>query len=144
MLFIIKELVLGIALAIFGIIDWKRKEIPTVLLGITAIVGIGCCFVENRSLVELACACIPGLTVLCFARMSKESIGYGDGLLILEMAFFLSCKEVIVINMMAFGVGGVVALFLVSVYRKTGKAEIPFVPFLALSYGIWMIKNMGI
>ena len=130
------------ALVVFGIIDWKRREIPSVLLWITALVGIGCCFVEKRSLIELSYACIPGLTMLCFGKVTREAIGYGDGLLILEMAFFLSYKEVMVINMMALGVGGIVALFLITVCRKKGNVEIPFAPFLAMSYGIWMIKTL--
>ena len=144
MLLIMKKISLGFLLGIFGYIDWKKREVPVVLLIAVALMGMGFCILERRPIESVIYACVPGILMLIFSKISRESMGYGDGLLLLGMGAFLTYKSVVVISLMALGIGGIIALVLVAMCHKKGNFEIPFIPFLTLSYMIWMAKEMGI
>lgn len=73
---------------------------------------------------------LPGVLVLLFAWVTKESIGYGDALVILSMGCFYALAEMMGIIMMAITFAGIAALVLLVVLHKNRKCELPFVPFL--------------
>lgn len=60
----------------------------------------------------------------------KESIGYGDGLVILGMGCFYALGEIMGIVMIAITIAGITALGLLVFGHKNRRSEFPFVPFL--------------
>ena len=131
-----KEMVLGIVLGIQAGIDWKWKEIPLWLSLVGIAGGIVFCIQEERAWTSVLIACIPGGISLLFSRFTGEVIGYGDGILFLMLAFYLSLEEILSVGMVAFSIAGVVALVLLLVFHKKGKERIAFIPFLSLAY-VW-------
>lgn len=129
-----KEIVLGVLLVIQGGIDFKNKEIPLWLSLLGGIIGVIFCVTEGRDINEILFACMLGLGALLFSKMTKEVIGYGDGILLVVMGLYLSLENLMSVVMLAFGIAGIVALVLLVVFRKNGHYEIPFVPFLSLAY----------
>lgn len=130
----LQAIVLGGILAIQSFYDLKRKELP-VLVTVTG-AGIGLLFwiiLGNRS-ITLFAGFLPGILLLLFAKISREAIGYGDGLLIVMMGMYLKINSLISVCMWAFSLAGVVALFLLITAKKKGKQEIPFVPFLLVGF----------
>ena len=61
---------------------------------------------------------------------TRESIGYGDGLVILGMGCFYALGEIMGIVMIAITIAGITALGLLVFGHKNRKSEFPFVPFL--------------
>lgn len=77
---------------------------------------------------------IPGILVLFFAWLTKESIGYGDGLVILSMGGFYSAVELCSVLLLAVTIAGVGALILLVFFRKSRKTQLAFVPFLLCAH----------
>lgn len=138
-----KEIVLGILLGVQGCIDLKYKEIPLWLSLLGAGVGVGFCIEEERTLVSIFLACIPGIVALLFSKLSKEVMGYGDGILLVVMGIYLPLEKLLSIGMLAFGIAGIVALALLVVFQKKGNYKIPFVPFLTLAYVLEYFITIG-
>ena len=138
-----KAFILGAVLLIQGVIDLKYKEIPFWVSAVGAVLGIGISILEKREVVGLLLAVLPGVLALLFARASREALGYGDGVLFIVMGIYLSLGHVLEIAMMAFGIAGICALILIVVFRKKRDDQIPFVPFLTVSYILWLFINEG-
>ena len=137
-----KELILAVWLGIQAIYDFKYKEIPLGICVGGSLIGIAFGVVEHRRIDTIMVALIPGILLLVFSWLSKEVIGYGDGLVLLTMAFFLSIQQQVYILMMAFGIAGIVALILLLVFRKKRKYRIPFVPFIFAAFLIEYVSHM--
>ena len=139
-----KEIILGVILLIQGIIDIRHREIPFSVSAIGAIVGIGICIWEERELIGLLLAVLPGIFALLFAKISHESLGYGDGVLFVVMGIYLSWETVLAVGMFAFSIAGVCALVLIVIFRKKGNYQIPFVPFLTIAYILRFILGLEV
>ena len=72
---------------------------------------------------------LPGIFMLILAWSTRESIGYGDGLVILCMGCFYALGEMMAIVMIAITIAGIAALGLLIFGHKNRKSEFPFVPF---------------
>lgn len=139
-----KEIILGFILLIQGMIDLRYKEIPVWISVAGAVVGIVISLLEKREMLSILLAILPGVIALLFAKVSRETIGYGDGVLFLVMGMYMSWEEVLEIVILAFGIAGVCALILIVVFQKKRNYQIPFVPFLAASYLLCLeIGGMG-
>lgn len=128
---IIRSVVLLAGLAVIAAEDLYRKEISTIWLVIMGFTGIllsiaaGECDEWNFLL-----RFIPGVLVLSAAWLTNETIGYGDGLVILCLGCFLKGREIMDLCAAAITLAGITALFLLVIMHKGRKMEIPFVPFL--------------
>lgn len=138
-----KEIVLGIWLGALAGVDLKNKEIPVWVCGIASIVGIGFCIMERRGVDSIVLSMIPGGVSLCFSKLTKEVIGYGDGIVFLAMAFYVSLSKLLSYLMIAFLLAGVVALVLLAVFHKRGKERIPFIPFLFVAFLMEAVIETG-
>lgn len=138
-----KEIILGIWLGIQGVMDFKYKEIPLWFTLLGGVVGIVICVREERTVFEVLVSCLPGLVVIFFSWMTKEIIGYGDGIVLLVMGFYLSLSQVLSIGMFAVFIAGIVALILLTIFQKRGSYRIPFIPFLTLAYGVDYLIRIG-
>ncbi|MBR3812080.1 MAG: prepilin peptidase [Agathobacter sp.] len=138
-----KEIILGIWLGVQGGIDLKYKEIPLWFVIVGGIGGIVFCILEGRVPMEVVLACLPGALALVFSKLTKEVMGYGDGIVFLVMGIYLSLERLLAIGMLAFLIAGVVALVLLVVFRKKGNYRIPFLPFLFLAYELDFFIGKG-
>lgn len=85
-------------------------------------------------------AVIPGILLLLAGRITRQAIGYGDGILILVCGFYLGGRTAGLLFLT-----GLFCLFPVSlVLLISGKAkreqELPFAPFLLTAYMIWILQ----
>ena len=136
-----KEIILGVWLGVQAGFDMKYKEVPSCLSIVGVVIGIGCCVVEKRAPIDFLLACLPGLLAVGFSWITKEIMGYGDGIILTVMGFFLPISQLISIGLLAFFMAGVVALGLLVLFHKNGRYRIPFIPFLGLAYGWdWLIR----
>lgn len=132
--------VVGILLLIQSICDIRWKKIPLCVTVAGVVIGSMFFFWENKSWLELGLSSLPGVMCLLFSKISREALGYGDSYLLCMMGFFYSVEELLFILLLAMGLAGVVGVFLLIVWKKSRKYELPFVPFLFIAYGVnvWM------
>ena len=124
-----KSIITVICLGGLSVEDIRRKEISGWSLLITA--GIG--------LVLLA---VDGCWRVCLLLgwLTRESIGYGDGLVLLCMGGFMGISQLVRMWFAAITMAGLVAIFLLVVRHMQRKAELPFVPFLLMGYGMTFLN----
>ncbi len=72
---------------------------------------------------------LPGMMLLILALLTKESIGYGDGLTVMVVGLWLGKMFTLYTLWLAVSASGIFGL--VNVLRKK-KEPMPFVPFLLL------------
>lgn len=88
----------------------------------------------NRlQLLDILYSIIPCLIIFALSYLTRESIGYGDALLIGVIGIGLGFNKILLICTLAFILSAISAVFLI-IKKKSGKATLPFVPFIFLSY----------
>jgi leader peptidase (prepilin peptidase)/N-methyltransferase len=126
--------VLGLILMIQSVLDIRSKRLPLWITGIGAGIGIIFLILQGSYNLSNATALLPGLLCLVIARVSREAIGYGDGLLLVMMGFYLKVSVLLGVCLWAITLAGIVALFLLATKKRKGKQEIPFVPFIFVGF----------
>lgn len=81
--------------------------------------------------------CLPGMFLLGLAYVTRQSIGYGDGAALIVTGLFLGFVPAVTILMTALLLSCPVSLGLL-IWKRDRKRTLPFVPFLAAAYLIWM------
>lgn len=130
----VRVAMLALILVLQSIFDIRSKRLPLWITGVGTAIGIILWLIEGSCDLMQFVAMVPGLLCLLIARVSREAIGYGDGLLLGMMGMYLKFSVLLGVCLWAFTIAGIVALFLLVTKKRNGKQEIPFVPFLFLGY----------
>ena len=127
----IQSVILFAGLAVAAVEDIHRKEVSSFPLIIMGFAGILLSIAAGEwKEWYVVIHFLPGILVLATAWLTKETIGYGDGLVILCLGCFLTAGEILDVCMAAITLAGVVALVMLFVMRKSKKTPLPFIPFL--------------
>lgn len=134
------SLMAGICLLIQGVWDIRTKEIPTWVS-----LGLGVCsflysICNQRDWIGMGFALLPGVVCLLLGYVTRQAVGYGDGILLCALGMLYSVEEVINICIIASFIAGITALILLAVLKKDGSYPIPFVPFLFFG---WLFQYMA-
>ncbi len=117
-----------------SISDLKEKRISLLITGFYAVIGVGYQIINKQMGSWIIVSLIPGLLVLAFAKLTREKIGYGDGILLLSLGCYLNIEEMVLVCMIAVCLAGIIALILLVFFHKGRDYAIPFVPFLLCGY----------
>lgn len=124
----------GLLLGVQSIYDICYHKIPgwTIPMGTVCglVAWIGISDGEGRRLWGI----IIGVFALLFARISRQTLGYGDGLVLCNLGItlgFASCLRVLFLGLC---LGGIWALLLIIGRKVNRRSTLPFVPFLFLAY----------
>ena len=122
-------------IAALAVMDFKYRKLPlkTLLSGLF-IAAAGCLCGREISPVLLATGGCMGIVFLRISRVSGESFGYGDSILILVMGMFLGFGNIIYLLMGAFSMAAVFSIVMLIKTQFSRKSAFPFVPFLAAAY----------
>ncbi len=122
-----------------AVTDIKTKKVSAALaafMGLAAIVAQAVW--HPLSMGNWIAGVLPGMFLLAIGFLTRESVGYGDGIILLvcgSILGFWGCLEVFLLGLfLTFPF----SLFLIAGRRADRKKEIPFVPFLLAGYGIWL------
>lgn len=114
--------------------DIRKKEISLWSVCLLALYGIGKVFYEGTlawsSLESLA----VGGGVLCLSALTRGAVGMGDGVLLIALGCVLPLELLSALFLMGLLGSSVWGMFLLVFLKKSGKTELPFVPFLLLGY----------
>lgn len=124
-------------LAVLAKEDIKEKQISVYKLlffGVPAFLG----FLWKKGFLweELFRSLLPGILMLFLAYMSKESMGYGDGLTVMILGLWTGLRftlAVLCVAILAAGIWGSICLL-----RKRTET-IPFIPFLLLGMEVVLV-----
>ncbi len=123
--------------------DLQTMELPLSFNLAVMALGIGYCIVESRPLEEIFPALVPGIICLILGRITRQAVGYGDGMVLLGLAMFLEWKEILELCTVAFCISALWALAGLITGRLRIKDKLPFIPFLFLAWGIQLLRLLG-
>lgn len=129
-------------LGITSVSDIKSREIPGWLLICCGVLSAGkVIFLLTRgelSVPEMALSLLPGLVLLALAYLSRQGVGYGDGLLALCIGPAVGAPALLTGMCVAIIVSGLFSGMLLATRKVGRKAKIPFVPFMTFGLGVMM------
>ena len=126
-----------IILGVICVFDIKRKKIPVYMLIILAAAGIISNFTVGEFDIEKRIiAMLPGMILLIVSMITKQQIGYGDGMIILIMGLYIDIDDILSIVLSSFLLSSIAAIILMTVFKKKKNFEMAFSPFLLIGYGL--------
>lgn len=133
----IVHICLIIILGVICVFDIKRKKIPVYMLIILAAAGIISNFTVGEFDIEKRIiAMLPGMILLIVSMITKQQIGYGDGMIILIMGLYIDIDDILSIVLSSFLLSSIAAIILMTVFKKKKNFEMAFSPFLLIGYGL--------
>ena len=120
-----------------SITDIRKKEISVILIGLFVAASAAYSIVfQSMKWNDFLYSLIPGISLLALGIMTKESIGYGDGLLVLALGILLGLEKCLITVGMGLAASAIYALVLLTLRKVNGKSRLPFVPFLTIGLGV--------
>lgn len=117
--------------------DIRTRKVPEELLMMMGILAAGYQFWTKEVTWNLMIGgLLIGLIFLVISYVTRESLGYGDSILICILGLFVGATELIEILMIAWLGTAVVSMVLLTRKKFGKKLAVPFVPFLALGYSV--------
>lgn len=123
-----------IFLVICAVYDLKTKTIPVWLLILFALSG----FIPTiRNLEEpFWLAFLPGAVLLAIGYCTKESIGFGDGVIVLILGLFTGYRLCLSSVIAGFVLTAVFSAALLICKKANRKSRVPYIPFLTAGFGV--------
>ncbi len=127
-----------------GAQDIKRGEInimiPLVITGVDLVLRLLFGRIDVPDVFEGAAI---GVAVMVLSMLTRESIGMGDGIVLLCTGALSGFERNMELFFSALLLCGMCGLFLMLILRKSRKTKVPFVPFLLAAFGIIEIVSLG-
>lgn len=126
--------------------DIRKKEISvtrSVLCGVIAFLlrtGMGMPGLQAGTVQFLLTAILPGGVLLLIGKITRQEVGYGDGILLLVCGLCLGGKETIFLFVSGLFLMFPISLVLLLSGHTDRRAELPFAPFLLASYLFWLMQ----
>lgn len=131
----IQNIVLLGMLVVSAYKDWKEKTVYLYILFLAGIMGLILHLVyHDRSITDLLAGALVGAIMIFAAWVSKESIGTGDGAMLIVSGIYLGFWKNLMLVVIALFLAGGAAIFFLFIMRKERNYRIPFLPFLLVAY----------
>lgn len=135
-----REIGVMVYLAAGAYMDAKRKEISSAYLAAGGLFGGACFLVDivgmGLSPIQGILRFLPGILFLLYSRLTKEKIGYGDGMLLLILGGCLESQSLWRVWYLGMLLHLSLVFLLLFKKRIQKDSRLPFLPSLGLSYGI--------
>lgn len=118
-----------------SITDFRKKKISMKWCLIGGLGAIGYqLFCKKQQILFLGSSLSIGIILLVIAKISRQSIGYGDGIVFLVLGMWIGIWNSIVLLLFALIGSSIVSLFLILVIKKKKTYKIAFIPFVLAAY----------
>lgn len=128
----------GFELLFFGIgsyFDIKDRELPMLFLTFFGMLAVVCNILwKYQSLESVIMGSVIGGSFLVIGWVSKEAVGYGDGIGLLILGIFEGFHGMVPVMAGAFIFSGIYGLWNLLGLKKSGSDTMPFFPFLLLAF----------
>lgn len=137
----IKEGILLVFLTLNVLNDIRSRRIWLRTAWVFGVAGVIYVIYKGEvSLMAAAGALLPGAAFLIIGKITKEAVGYGDGIVILVMGIYLGLWATVSSIMLALLLSALWAIVLTVFCKKKKEDSFAFLPFLLLGYigGLWI------
>lgn len=127
---------------ILAVMDIKKRQVHLGFLLSGIIWGILAGMCERKVLAgEIIAGAVVGVLFILLSKLTKESFGYGDSILIVIMGVFLGFWNLIAVLFISFFLAALFSIIMLLKTKFNKKSKFPFIPFLMASYAGGMILN---
>ncbi len=135
-----------IIMIIAAVTDLRCRQIPLLFIGAAAaasILRIICgIYSMDAEFTDILMALSPGAVLILIAFLTREGVGYGDGLLVLAAGPALGGYAALFGTIAALFANGIFSGVMLALRRAGKMTRIPFVPFLALGMGVMLLAKV--
>lgn len=132
-----KSFLYGIEFLFLGLgsyFDLKSRELPLKFLAVFGMFGIFLNLIwKYQTFEQVFGSLLIGGLFLLIGKMTKEAIGYGDGLCFMILGIFEGWKTMIGILAAAFFFSGIYGIWKILCHGGKTSDAMPFLPFLLLA-----------
>lgn len=129
------KVIFGAYICILAVMDIRTKKLHLgLLISGFLISAAGWKYRVDIQPVCLIAGFMAGVICMFISRITEESIGYGDSILVMVLGSFLGIWELLYVMLFASGFASVFSVVMILNKKMNRKAVIPFVPFLASGY----------
>ena len=134
------EILILIVLIFAAIEDLFRKEISLWMPFVAGLISL-VCIAEKYLRVELdfggaLASLIPGAILLLISFVTRQEIGYGDGLMALSIAPVLGFERTCFVLFISMTLSSIYSILYLIIKRGDKKSTFPFIPFLVAGMGV--------
>lgn len=129
-----KEFCVLVFLGLNSWIDLRKKEVSLAAAVVFAVAGVGLRWACDSISWELVVSLGIGCFFLGVSIITQGAMGMGDVWLLLALALVLELQEFLTVLFGALMLCALWGAAMLVIFRRSGKSEIPFVPFLLLGY----------
>ncbi len=118
--------------------DYYKQKIPLWMIGISCVIAIVLRTIlfflgeTDINLMGFVAALLPGCVFLLLAFVTREQIGYGDGMILTIIGILYPIWRVMVVTGIALLIISVMSIVLLVLKKGNRYTRLPFVPFLFL------------
>ncbi len=131
------------ALALLAYSSFKDIKTKTVNIYVTMLFSIAGIILhmlfERSSIVDICGGIGVGVMVLWISFLTRNAIGRGDAFIIMAIGTLLGGYDTMVLLFIALFLCGIHAFWLLVIRKDDKKTEIPFAPFMLISFVLYMV-----
>ncbi len=137
---LVQSCVLLFTLSFCAWVDWKKQQVYVTVPILASILGLALhIFLQDKTVWDLILGMAAGGICLIAALCTKESIGYGDGIVFAFTGVFLGFWKNICLLYGSLLLAGIFALILMITGKKGRKDRMPVVPFIFTAYVLQLL-----
>ena len=128
------DAVMILFLAILAYQDIRTGMMNVIVIGICGASGLAVRLISGSGLKDILPGTAVGLAVLILAYVSRQAVGYGDGLVLTASGLYLGLTDNIILLLVSMILCAVTSVILIISGIKKTKDRIPFAPFMLAGY----------
>lgn len=137
-------IIAAVCMTVLAIVDIREKAIPVTFLVAFGIMAVGYVLMEGEGEWRpVLYSLIPGVFLLAVSLCTRESIGYGDGWVVLALGLLTGAEGCFMAVFTGLLLSALFSLVLLAVHKVNGKSRLPFLPFLTIGLGVFVIAQNG-
>ena len=85
---------------------------------------------------QIAYALLPGIALIVTSFITRQSVGYGDGLMMLAVGPIFGSSHMVFGVCLAFFISAIFSLVMMVFRKADNRTRFPFMPFLTVALGV--------
>lgn len=132
-------------LCYLSVLDIQKRRLPTGMLAIGAGAAAGIVVYRlfwgiGPLMLSLAGGAV-GVVFLGLSKVTDESFGYGDSILIAVLGLYMGLWKLLCVLMGALGLSAIFSMVMMKTQNFQRKTTLPFVPFLGAAYILLLLSR---
>ena len=125
-----------------SVIDIKKREISitaSVIISLIAVLLI--VFAKDIHILSMVFGLCEGILLMILSHVSKEQIGFGDGIILCATGLILGWKDNLTMFFFSCLICALFSICLMTIKKADKRTKIPFVPFMVPGFILSVISE---